>query len=239
MDTLYEYSEYSQYNRFPNLDGIEAKIAEHLLTSNTKYANAIWKLLKYSTKDALMKPDLTQKERKELIDGFQKKSDQSQITNTRVFLGPFVDDAWTEQCSSIYIFVDEVVPTKAQESNVCVSIETVTHSKINTIYGDADLICNPENTNINDYYYTDMENPTVQLKSRTTVLLKCILAELNGLYIDGIGYLSFDSHRIGEGSTEKRSKAELSLFNNRSFFGHSIRFNMFISGISENPQQGF
>ena len=32
------YSEYSEANRFINLDGIEGKIVEHLVTSKTKYA---------------------------------------------------------------------------------------------------------------------------------------------------------------------------------------------------------
>ena len=48
------YSEYSEANRFINLDGIEGKIVEHLVTSKTKYAEIFWKILKNTlTMDSL------------------------------------------------------------------------------------------------------------------------------------------------------------------------------------------
>jgi len=133
-------------------------------------------------------------------------------------------------------------------SIVSVGVETVIHAKINFLSNGPATNCdagdpeqaNPakELINANDYYYKNEENPAVRFKSRATVLLKCLLAELNGLYIDGVGYLGFIASKPNEGDAIK-SKATLSLFNNRSFFGHRIGFNVTMSGISDDPEGGF
>ena len=41
------------YNRFVNLDNIEYRIVNYLAKSKTKYANNLWKILKYDTEDCL------------------------------------------------------------------------------------------------------------------------------------------------------------------------------------------
>lgn len=238
MADFYEYGGYNDFNRFINIDGIECKILEHLITSKTKYAETFWKLLKYDTKDALSKPALSIREKKALVDGFGTNPTGGQTGTIRVFFSPFVDDAWVAECASVYIYVDDIYPVDHLRSTISVSAETVIHSKVNILFGDADLVSNPDGTNPNDYYYKDDESPAVVYKSRATVLLKCILAELNGLYIDGIGYLGFMSQRPIEGD-RVQGKATLSLFNNRSFFGHSIRFNVSMSGVSDDPEGGF
>lgn len=235
---MYEYSEFSSLNRFTNLDGIEAKIIGHLIDSDSEYAELFWKILKYDSADALVKEKLSRAEKIELVEGYNTNASGGWIEQTRLFFGPFVDDAWTKECSSVYLYVDSVAPVNAANANVKVSVETVIHSRINALFGDADVIANPGGTNPNDYYYTDDENPAVQYKSRATTLLKCILAELNGLYIDGIGYLMFDG-RDADMSERKTSGATLSLFNNRSFFGHQIHFNVEMSGVSDNPACDF
>lgn len=238
MTDFYEYSGYSDFNRFINIDGIEGKIVAHLLTSDTKYAQMLWKILKYDGKDALAQPDLTTAEKVALVDGFGTNPTGGQTGAVRLFFSPFVDDAWVDECSSVYIYVDDVYPIDHMRSTVSVLVETVIHSKINVLFGDADEIANPEGTNPNDYFYKDGETPAVQLKSRASVLLKCLLAELNGLYLDGIGYLAFNTDKSIDGDKVK-GKATLSLFNRRSFFGHQIRFNVTMSGVSENPEEGF
>lgn len=240
---MYEYSEYNEYNRFPNLDGIEGKIICHLLHSTSKYTKLFWKILKYNTKDALSQPELTQNEKMELIDGTVNNTklnanNEEQDIKTRLFFSPFIDDAWTAQASSVYIYVDNIYPIDQNRSDISLTVETVTHAKISTLYTDADLLSNPDDTNPNDYFYEDENNPTVMYKSRATVLLKCILAELNGLYIDGIGYLQFNTNKSIDGD-RIQSKAELNLFNRRSFFGHSIKFNVTMSGDSDSSSVGY
>ena len=227
----YEYSYYNDFNRFSNIDGIEAKIIEHLLSSKSKYAENFWKILAYNEMDALSRKDLTRTEKQKLVDGYEGEPLSHLTDSVRLFLSPFVDESWTKESSSVYIFVDDIYPIDQGRAVVSVTVETVIHSKINVIYGDADMLANPEGTNPNDYYYKDDVNPTVRLKSRASVLLECLLGELNGLYIDGIGYLQFNNNKTLNGGTVN-GKAKLTLFNNRSFFGHSIQFNVAMSGVS-------
>lgn len=185
MNNAYGYSPYNDYNRFENLDGIETKIVNHLISSESKHAKIFWKLLKYNDIYALSQPDLTEAEKIELV-----YNDNGEMTSKRIFFQPFINDAWQEQCCSVYIFVSDIDPFDHTRSNVSVTVETVVHSKICAIAGDGDPELNPE-ANPND---SDAEgNIIVAYKNRATVLLKCILAELNGLYLDGIGYLQFNS----------------------------------------------
>ena len=212
------------YNRFQDLDGIEAKLVDHLVNSQTKYANIIRKLLKYSSLDALSKPNLTTAERWSLV-----CNDNGEPTSKRVFFSPFVDDAWQEQCSSIYIYVEQVLPIDHLRSTVCVTIETVTHSKVAAVSGDGDPDQNYTTISKSDgkTEIVSLANPNdatkegnivVAFKNRATVLLKCLLAEFNGLYIDGVGYLQFNMRM------PIKCKATMPIYNRRSFYGHSIMF---------------
>ena len=92
-----EYSEYNDMNRYENLDSIESKILQHLIYSTTKHANNFWKLLKYATLNALSEPDLTIQERLDLVN-----RDSGYPTDKRVFLSPFIDDAWDVQLLSLW-----------------------------------------------------------------------------------------------------------------------------------------
>ncbi len=76
----------------------------------------------------------------------------------------------------------------------------------------------------------------VSMKNRETVLVKSILAALNGKYLDGIGYLRFD---IIKDASESNSEVTMPLFNSRSFFGHSIKFVMSIAGDSMSEGIGY
>ena len=239
MSGYYQYSEYNDFNRVTNIDGIEGKIIEHLINSNTKNAETFWKILKYDSKDALIQANLSKQEKMELIEGYGSNPTGGQTGTTRLFLSPFSDDAWNQECSSVYMYVDDVYPIDHMRANLVVTIETVTHIKVNVLYGDADTEANP-NTNPNDYYYTDLDNPTVRFKARSSVLVKCILAELNGLYLDGIGYLQFNINTAIPGLGSKvEGNAKMTVYNRRSYFGHKINFNMAISGVSSDPAKGF
>ena len=221
----YGYSPFNDFNRFQNLDGIEAKIVEHLINSQSKHADIFWKLLKYNDLYALSQPSVSIAERKELVN-----YDNGYGNTKRVFFQPFVDDAWQEQCSSIYIYVDSLYPINHLTSFVGIKVETVTHSKIAAVSGDGDRELNPD-ANPND---SDSEgNIVVAFKNRATVLLKCILAELNGIYIDGVGYVSFDT------KSDIKGKVEKSLFNGRNFYGHVTTFVMEISGVSGSSSVGY
>jgi len=221
----YQYSEFNEYNRFPNLDGIEAKIVEKLVNSDNKHAKNLWKLLKYNDIYALSQPDLSKEEKVALI-----YKDNGEMTSKRIFFQPFVNDAWQEQCCSLYIYVSRIYPFDHTRAQIGITVETVVHSKICAIAGDGDPDLNPEaNPNDSD----DKGNIVVVFKNRATVLLKCILALLNGLYIDGIGYVQFNA-RNGV-----FSKVEMPQWINRSYYGHATTFSVAMSGFSDTPDKGF
>ena len=221
-----EYSDYNEMNRFENLDSIEDKILQHLLHHETKHTNNIWKLLKHATLNALSEAEVSLPDRLSLIN-----KDTGYPTDKRVFLSPFVDDAWAVECSSLYIFVDKIKPIDHTRAAIYVTVETVTHSKISVINGDGDSDLNPD-ANPND---SDINNEViVDIKNRETVLVKSLLAELNGLYLDGIGYL-----QMNKLENDVSGDVSMPLFNGRSYYGHRINFVVEMSGISESADWGY
>ena len=120
------------FNRFVNVDSIEERIINHFVTSDSEYANRICKLLKYSDSKALLKPNLTAKEKAELVD-----MDSSNQEEKRFFRSPFIEDAMTVQCSLIRIYIDSIVPKNHLNAIVNVAFDVVTHNKIVNVYNDA------------------------------------------------------------------------------------------------------
>lgn len=287
-----EYSE-NAANRFENLEGIEGKILNHFLYSKTRHAENFWKILKYNTPDALNKDGLTPEEKYELV---FFNDDGGTYTTKRFFVQPFVDDAWSEQCSSVYVYVDEIHPTDHIRANIIVTVEVVVHARISTMDGNREQELLPlmsgrvdlENSKFYVPYYDNRDkawkekeiapdnkhsyfdlpskifynwfgaegfkkieqegyastqynpndfdkqgNIVVAKKNRATVLLKSIIAELNGLYLDGIGNLMIDP------TLDKDTGAKLSLWNSRSFYGYTIKFATKMGNYSDKPDFGF
>lgn len=226
MEYKAEYSDYNEMNRFANLDSIEDKILQHLLHHKTKHTKNIWKLLKYATLNALSEEEVSLSDCLSLIN-----KDTGYPTDKRVFLSPFVDDAWAVECSSLYIFVDKIKPIDHTRAAIYVTVETVTHSKISVINGDGDPDLNPD-ANPND---SDINNEViVDIKNRETVLVRSLLAELNGLYLDGIGYL-----QMNKLENDVSGDVSMPLFNSRSYYGHRINFVVEMSGVSESADWGY
>ena len=237
------YDEYGLYNRFENLDGLEAKIVEHLLHSTSKHAENFWKLLKYTDMNALSMPSVPIKERWALI-----SNDNGTPDNKRVFLAPFMDDAWAVQCSSVYIFMDKIKPVNNSLAVVGITIETVTHSKISIINGDGDPELNETIVDIKDTATRNTiikygANPNdsdsqgsivVPMKNRESVLVKSLVAELNGLYLDGVGCLA-----LAPVEDIKEAGVSMPLFNSRSFYGHTLHFLTAMSGLAQTGNQVF
>lgn len=234
----YTYSEYTDFNRFINLDSIEAKVVEHLIHSTSKYANTLWQLLANPGKDALWRPVPTVAERTALVEGTITATEGGDLHEKRILFKPFSDDAVKEECSVLCIYVSSVQPLDAMQGVVTLIVELATHNHINVVTGEADFIAHPDITNPNDYYYNDNETPTVQCKSRETLLLKSVLAELNGLFIDGVGYLQFHPQKTRLGQVVGAA-AGLTVYDGRSFFGHRIQFNIPMAGVSGNTDEGW
>lgn len=109
------------YNTMDGMPNIGYRIIEYLMLNNED----IWKLLKYPSYDALDKPNLTIKEKRELIyDG------ASDAENFGVFRGAYYDDAFDEQTTQLRVFVQTVNPISDYMSHVEIAIECLCHNKI-------------------------------------------------------------------------------------------------------------
>lgn len=225
-----EYSgSYQSVNRFSNLDGIEAKVITHLIDSTSCYAQNIWRLLKYAEETALSKPPLSKEEKEALV--FAGNNGAPDATKqARVFLAPYVDDAWKEQGSSLYVYVSEIYPLNRSIAEVVVNFDIVVHSQTSVVLGNGDPALNP-NANPNDL---DKEgNLVVSVKNRATALLKNVLAEFNGIYLDSVGYLYLEDGKKAKGGVK------VSLWNRGSFYGHRVSMVLSMSGVSGTPNVGY
>jgi hypothetical protein len=225
------YTNYRDLNRFINLDGIEAKIVRHLVESTSKYADVFWKILKYDDLYALNQPSLDRQERLKLVN-----NDNGESNEKRVFITPRDADGQVDQCSSVYIYVENIQAIDAQKALIGVTVDTSVYTKIGVVAGDgdADSSSNPEWVNPNES--DEQGSVVVPIKSRETVLLKSILAELNGLFIDGVGYLKFQGFRVPDLKTGYVDMPHNHKENNH---GHRICFGVEMSGISGTANRGF
>lgn len=205
--------ERSKFNRFINLDSIEDRIINYLISSNTIEANRIWKVLKYPDVDALLKPDLTKEEKSALVDN--GASDQSE---RRVFRYPYFEDAFVVKGSILRIYIDSVVPENHLVSKVNIGFDIISNNKINNLYNDEnDEFENPEKYRQN--------SESIMFKSRNSVLLRNLLAELNGREIEGVGVLQFNQ------DLSMFSQARLGFFNNQNYFGYKVLMACMQSGV--------
>ena len=213
------------YNRFVNLDSVEFRIIDFLAKSEDKYAQNLFKVLKYDSEDCLFKDNLSYEEKMELL--YKNNGDAS---DERIYMSPYIDDAYTVQSSHLHIYVYSIVPQNHIISTVNIGIETIVHNKISNIYGDASLY-NPQS---NPSELGPNGEPTIIYKSRASELVKCVLAALNGSFVAGVGTLQFNSQLTG---SESRSK--MSLWNGKKFFGHMTIMSTQMSGASVTPGCGY
>lgn len=202
------------YNRFVNLDSISERIINYLIKSDTIYANRLWKLLKYPENDALLKQNLTQSEKAELVDN--EKGDQSL---KRVFRYPVLEDSFVVQTSLLRIYLDSIIPQNHLVSVVNIGFDIVTHNKLSNVYNDSfDELENPD-----EFRAIESE---IMLKSRNDVFLRNLLAELNGKDIEGVGQLQFDR------KLSPFAQGKLGLFNNKNYSGYKVIIPCMQSGVS-------
>ena len=223
------------YNRFTNLDNVEWNIIWHLVNSETKFADMIWKILKYDTEDCLLRDSVSRQDRINLI--YTNNGDASV---KRVFMTPYIDDAWDVQSSHLHVYVDTLTPRDHLASVLDVTFETIVHNKISNIIADgADGEkfgveggeCNLGKTN--PVEFDENGQPWCTYKSRATVFLKSVLAEFNGTCVNGVGTLQFNS------KLSPYSKAENYLWNGRKFYGHITTMSTILSGVSDNNGVGY
>lgn len=212
------------YNRLVNLDNIEFRIVDFLAKSENKYAQNIFKILKYDTEDCLYQNNLSYEEKMALL-----YKNNGEASSERIYLSPYIDDAYVLQSSHLHIYVYSVFPLNHLESTVNIGVETIVHNKIANIYGDASLY----SSGTNPSELGPDGQPIIIYKSRASELLKCVLASLNGYFVAGVGTLQFNSKLTGS-----ESKAKMSLWNGKKFFGHMTILSTILSGVSGTPDRG-
>ena len=199
----------TQFNKFHNLDSVETRIINYLKNTETDDCNRMWKLLKYSDMKALYKDNLSKEEKTQLI--YQDKNE----ADCRVFNFSYIEDNFTEVCSMVKVFIHSIQPVNHLISTVNVEIDILTHNKISNVYNDEnDILDNGRQVEEN-----------ISTKNRNTVMLKAILATLNGADIEGAGVLQFNK------DLSDKCQAEMKLSNNRNFYGYTIVLSCQMSGI--------
>lgn len=114
----------NDYNKFEQLSQMPYNIISYLLQNNQN----LWKLLNYTTSDALNQFDLTNKQKGTLI--YNGQTDSSLY---RCFMSPFTDDAFTEQCAQLRIYPVTIIPENQVIGNISFAIEVMSHVKINQL----------------------------------------------------------------------------------------------------------
>ena len=203
-----------QFNRFYNLDSIEERLINFLIKSDSDDANRIWKLLKYNSMEALLKENLTRKERSKLID--EGNGDQSTY---RVFKQSFIEDAFVEEASLLKFYIDSTIPVNHLVSTVNIGIDIMTHNKMQLVYNDS------TDELENEPLYREIEKNIIT-KNRNSVLLKCLLSEFNGKYVEGVGQLQFNQQLC------YYSQARNGIFNNKNYNGFKLLIACQMSGVN-------
>lgn len=149
----------TDYNSFTNGPMIPYKIMEFLATEN----ETIWKILKYSTKDCLSKPNLSLEEKMNMI-----WSDEPKTQDYAVFLTDLVEDLEPVSKTILKIYNYHTVPTnrlKAVESYIF----DILHGGKLAIIEYKGVPCN-----------------------RAEVLKRELLNTLSGAFVGGVSPLWFD-----------------------------------------------
>lgn len=244
---MWDYDDHIVFNRYTDLDVVEGRIVEALIQSKTPQAMRMWNMLRDDSPNCLNNPNT------ELVIPLPKDATEEQIaereqkwkeerskrralvyegngesSTKKVFLSPFTDDAWSQESSRIDIFVDDIASQNHMMSTVLIGVEILVHNKIVNIYNDADPYYEPTNP-----VELDNGEPWLRTKSRATCLLKSVLAELNGLFVEGVGQMQISS------KMHIKSGVKRMVWNNRAYIGYSAIFATLMSGVGSEPGDSY
>ena len=210
----------SAYNRFINIDGIEDRVIYYLLSPNNKteqeleQTHIIWKLLYYDDIDALNKPLPKYSDVIKLV-----ANNNVTQNHFRIFRSPHMEEAFTEQCSLLKIYIDSIIPSDRYRSIVNFGIDVLVHNKIINVNVLDDDVAPPIDT-------VDGIEYKISQKSRVSVLSKAVLYLLNGADVQGVGRMEFSQQM------NRYQQAQYTIWNNRNFEGIKIVMGVHMSGVS-------
>lgn len=201
------------YNNYRPIRYIPDAIINHLMANN----EIIWKLFKYNTPDALLKPNLSIKEKQDLIyTGFEWNGERwvlDESTDKAIWKQPFNDNINVEAQTMMHIFLSNIHPDDRVVGTAYYTIELITHMQ-----------CIPILSNLGD----GNNEKSVTSENRIEVLTQQVLECLNGAQIGSIGRLFFD---LNGGHLTKSSAG---LYNNRNYSGNRIIFGCKINSIGDD-----
>lgn len=118
------------YNKFDEFPQISYNCTKYLMANN----ELIWKLLKYSDKDAWKSdsghPNLTTAEKGYLINDGSPDPDHERF---RIFFDVGQDDSWTNEACVLRITPVELIPKNHVYGNVALAFEVYCHYKMNQL----------------------------------------------------------------------------------------------------------
>ena len=95
----------------------------------------------------------------------------------------------------------------------------MTHNKMQLVYNDS------TDELENEPLYREIEKNIIT-KNRNSVLLKCLLSEFNGKYVEGVGQLQFNQQLC------YYSQARNGIFNNKNYNGFKLLIACQMSGVN-------
>lgn len=113
------------FNDFNGLAQVPYKILQYLMLYGEE---DIWKILKYNDEDCLSKPNLTLKEKSDLI--WRNKMNEEKY---RVFLKPLIGDAWTDSTTQLRLYKNAIKPFDRLKAVVLYSFEIVVGAKASMV----------------------------------------------------------------------------------------------------------
>lgn len=156
--------EYNKFNQFTSMPYIPYRIIEYLISNNEN----IWKVLKYPTYDCLSQPNLTLKEKAEMI---WKNQDRQQDYN--VFLNPIVNNMIYDATTILKCYRLDSNPVNHIIATVSYEFDIIYGSKIPMIGLDG-VPC-----------------------TRGDVIEMELMKTLNGADVSGVGLLQYNTRLSG------------------------------------------
>ena len=178
------------YNSFINIPEIPYRIIDYEITKGDE---RIWKLLKYPTRDALSKDNLTIQEKLNMIWRGTDTNEQLYNVFLKSLIGNSIDDAAEQSQLRIYRLGSK--PVSQYQSVISYEFDILCHEKCSNVYYG-------ENNSI--------------LCERTDVIESLLLNDLNGNQITGVGFLKFDRQ------LEVEDISRMNISNSKSFYGRSL-----------------
>lgn len=198
---------YASYLNFPL---IPYNILEKLAKDDSKEAEKIWKILKYPDAKAFENPNLTYKEKMDLVYNPTEQLNTETQDKFRVFLKPLVPSSLNSDASQTQLRIStlEMKSKNQRESTICCIFSITTNEMSYGVFDDS-----------------------FRLLDRVDVMISLLLEVLNGTDIGiGSGRLAFTN------TPEGRSVVLSNINNGKSTYGKTM--SMFLKYYDDSKKGG-